>query len=238
MTKEEARGLIASGDYICLYNYYEKGWKIIEIPEFKGEERCYKLIHKKHKDILDAYLADNSVEIEWLNGMKEGYQIWSTFSNFINNYDCKLNYRLATRHGERETAKVLSEIGETLTIKDGDKVYEFEKPDFECELLKVVSGDTVATDIIVGIIKLNNKWIPYIWWNDGISKINDSMYCLTPIKPKWFEVESNFPALIWNEDNNLEVVRGLNDFECLNWNLCKLATNEEIDQLKVNTPHD
>lgn len=50
----------ASGDYILMTPHH-KSWIIVKKPFWDCDN--YKLIHKKHKDILDAYLADNSVEI-------------------------------------------------------------------------------------------------------------------------------------------------------------------------------
>jgi len=51
----------------------------------------FKLIHKKHKDILDAYLADNSVEIEILF---DGAYLQQKDGSFIQYYGETFEYRL------------------------------------------------------------------------------------------------------------------------------------------------
>ena len=77
-------------------------------------------------------------------------------------------------------------VSNTIQIKDGNKVYSFENPDFECELLKVINDDGIATDRIVGIVKHKdlNEWTSRMWWVDGICVDNERMFCLEPIKPK------------------------------------------------------
>lgn len=86
-----------SGKYICIYKEYihledkhNYCWHIKENPLFTniGE---YKLIHKKHKEILDAYLADNSVEIEFSYG---DAIVWDIQEDFISRYTEKKHYRL------------------------------------------------------------------------------------------------------------------------------------------------
>ena len=66
-------------------------------PKF-NEENHYKLISIKHKDILDAYLADNSVGIE-----TSFYSEWQSVSDFIENYEPDLEYRLEERQMSDET---------------------------------------------------------------------------------------------------------------------------------------
>lgn len=58
-----------SGDYISLWkNEFNSpyGWQIAvgDCSSLLVHSQ-HKLIHKKHKDVLDAYLADNSIEIEF-----------------------------------------------------------------------------------------------------------------------------------------------------------------------------
>ncbi len=59
-----------NGDYIAIYkvNQLTKEWIIV--TKFFYDASQYRLIHKKHKDILDSYLADNSVKIEIKCGVK------------------------------------------------------------------------------------------------------------------------------------------------------------------------
>jgi len=83
-----------------------------------------------------------------------------------------------------------------LTIADQDgKVYEFEKPEFECELLKVYKNNKIIGSAC------NANWDdelqPLIWDTNGIVISRDSrMYDLTPIKKEWYKDESNFPMLM------------------------------------------
>lgn len=133
-----------------------------------------------------------------------------------------------------------------LSIKDGDVEYLFEKPDFECELLKVVNSR------IIGYIKPNKcttTIYPMSWFfktGDIIIQYSDQMKFkdsnLTPIKLEtpWYEDEGNFPVIMIDEksfDEPLDCVcRSKEIYEDMckfnkNW---RLLTNEEIDQLKVN----
>jgi len=107
-----------------------------------------------------------------------------------------------------EEAKKISEVvihiplipEETLTITDEDgKVYEFEKPEFECELLGI------ERDLIIGWVKDSQGYLfAYSWCKtNGLDNISTSSndFNLTPIK-QWFEDESNFPALMYNKTDN------------------------------------
>ena len=69
-------------------------WLKTSTPAFIDENH-YKLIHIKHKDILSAWLADNSVEIEFRYGIGTKFEsTWNTSSYFIENYNPDLEYRL------------------------------------------------------------------------------------------------------------------------------------------------
>lgn len=87
----------ASGNYILLF-YNSDSWITKYITSWNYTEDIYKLIHKKHKDILDAYLADNNVRIEFrdTNGsMKEFEHISNCLKgNFIDSYNEDFQYRL------------------------------------------------------------------------------------------------------------------------------------------------
>lgn len=74
------------GNHICISRIFEK-YQVNHCPIF-SKNGSYKLIHKKHKDILDAYLADNSVEIESF------YMTWLNEDNFIGKYNEDFEYRL------------------------------------------------------------------------------------------------------------------------------------------------
>ena len=73
---------------------------------------------------------------------------------------------------------------------------------------------------------------------DGINI--GSAFNLTPyVEPKpWYEIESNFPCLMYSEKQNNSFM-DCKDMEAyLRWNGgnggYRLATNEEIDSLKIN----
>lgn len=82
----------ATNDYICISGktkYQQTKWLVVSNPtQFSFGK--FILIHIKHKPILDAYLADNSVEIQEQSG-----ESWNTLTNFVNYYTESRNYRLA-----------------------------------------------------------------------------------------------------------------------------------------------
>ena len=119
---------------------------------------------------------------------------------------------------------------EVLSIKDGDKVYSFEKPDFECEFWKITKEKPNGRKWVMGYYINSCIQKPAMWLlKDGMC-YEDSDYNLTPIKLKWYEDDrnENIKAIIRRcvnraeEDDSL----GYEDF-------FKMITNEEIDQLKV-----
>ena len=119
---------------------------------------------------------------------------------------------------------------ETISIKDEDgKVYEFEKPRFECELLKVVDGMIVMYyKTILGTMGAR------ILTSDGTS--TDESFSLTPIKPKWYEDESNFPMYITPIDsdsmtNPMILTKPKHYSNIGNPHLWRLATKEEVQSL-------
>lgn len=80
-----------SGDYVLIRNDGE-WYRIIE-PNWRHitKDDILKLIHKKHKKELDAWLEDNSVEIEYRYLSKT---IWSDIGEFIESYNENGEYRL------------------------------------------------------------------------------------------------------------------------------------------------
>lgn len=93
----------ATGGYILLSLscVSKKRYSLVNTPPFWDlEAKYYKLIHKKHKDILDAYLADNDVEIEILGN--DFYAEWADLydvytGNFIDSYNEDFEYRLKSK---------------------------------------------------------------------------------------------------------------------------------------------
>lgn len=80
-----------SGDYICIG--FGEFTRIIENCSFNNPKTSYRLIHKKHSYILDAWLKDNSVEIEWFN--VDGF---CKCKYFIDSYNENYNYRLKQQY--------------------------------------------------------------------------------------------------------------------------------------------
>ena len=107
--------------------------------------------------------------------------------------------------------------------------YGFEKPDFECEILKEYN------DHLVGAVYQNEKYFGTSWnkqgtclQTKGFGYINMD---LTPIKKPWYET-CKFPALVWDEDNDLLVTRTRGEYTALYLNACNPLTNDEIEGLK------
>ena len=107
--------------------------------------------------------------------------------------------------------------------------YGFEKPDFKGEILKEYD------DHLVGAVYQNEKYFGTSWnkqgtclQTKGFGYINMD---LTPIKKPWYET-CKFPALVWDEDNDLFVIRTRGDYTALYLNACNPLTNDEIEGLK------
>ena len=121
----------------------------------------------------------------------------------------------------------------SITAEDGT-VYEFEKPDFQCELLKVYK-DT----IIIGSAcdAYHHSTLQAIsWMTDGCTvKDRDSIYELTPIKKPWYEDESNFPTLLKAQGEYYLETYPLNEGTkvLVKTNKIRLATKEELLALYV-----
>ena len=121
---------------------------------------------------------------------------------------------------------------EIISIEDDiGKVYEFEKPEFDCELLKVIDVHWcvfIVKNESTKVLKINlNNGECY----DNIDFIED--YCLTHIKPKWFEDESNFPVLMIGESyNKCRIARSKWDYLDDVGDDYRLATKKEIQNLQ------
>ena len=212
--------------YICVVQRGNE-WKICVEDSFIDSNNIV-AIHKKHESILNAVLSDNSVEILATLAPKTVSTIKGC--DFISTYNESWDYLLVEK--------------ETLTIKDGDKVYEFEKPDFEIVLDRVVNGKVFG-------FKVEHDLMCF-WDEKGICTVigagvqlvqrfyHNECWNLTPIvkeKP-WYEVESNFPRICWYGNRELEsVIMVKNKVKYLKYiNHAKTLdplTNEEIESLKV-----
>ena len=107
--------------------------------------------------------------------------------------------------------------------------YGFEKPDFECEILKEYNNH------LVGAVYQNEKYFGTSWnkqgtclQTKGFGYINMD---LTPIKKPWYET-CKFPVLVWDDDNDLFVIRTRGEYTALYLNACNPLTNDEIEELK------
>lgn len=114
--------------------------------------------------------------------------------------------------------------------------YGFEKPDFECEILKEYD------DHLVGAVYQNEKYFGTSWnkqgtclQTKGFGYINMD---LTPIKKPWYET-CKFPCIIMADDCMPVVVKHYNDgyvYDFRDNKYCvkswRLFTNDEIEGLK------
>ena len=90
-------------------------------------------------------------------------------------------------------------------------------------------------DHLVGAVYQNEKYFGTSWnkqgtciQTKGFGYINMD---LTPIKKPWYET-CKFPALVWDEDNDLLVTRTRGEYTASYLNACNPLTNDEIEGLK------
>ncbi len=200
-------------------------------------------IHIKHKSILDAYLKDNDVGITYISYNEVG-KYNRLCPDFINNYNEDQVYELKAPIVERlkECWNEAHPAQEYITVPGSDKV--FIKPWFECGLLGV------KDDLIIGWIKDKDGYTYASSWilsNGQYNNHKSTQYDLTPYEQPWYEIESNFPKHIITDDGYFYIAYGMTDAadekhrEFLDASHdricgledCRLATNEEIDSLKV-----
>lgn len=157
----------------------------------------------------------------------------------------------------------LSEYGHTeldglKTIKKSDRIkndfakYGFEMPEFECEILKEINHHQ-----IIGTFKFEG--VDYAsTWNKKTGFCNqDKSFNLTLIKKEWYKNKDNFPCLVYgrweqfipDEDNESyrryfvyiddinELINYFDDLE-KNKSMFRLATNKEIESLKIKDKDD
>ena len=171
-------------------------------PAF-NEENIYKLISVKHKDILDAYLADNSVGIEYEFDEETHHNAgWYKVHYFIEEYNPDLEYRLKEKEDaetllEQSSQSTSSEFSDNSCTSDiglpninSFTAHGFEVPSWEGEILKEVDGT------YIGWSKANHGAIPMCWFKNGSVFLSNSNFELTPIKKEWYEYTENFPCLL------------------------------------------
>lgn len=90
MNLEEMKTKYKSGKYIAITN--NRGfWEKAPTQEALIMWECnHKLIHKKHEDILNAYLKDNNILIEQLDSLNK----WVIKPHFLSEYNELWEYRL------------------------------------------------------------------------------------------------------------------------------------------------
>lgn len=131
---------------------------------------------------------------------------------------------------------VIATQAETISISDGDKVYEFEKPDFNCKLLFYSDNE------IHGVFRNEGSYYSCEWsaitgiaLHSTETVIELSDYNLTPLKKQWYEDESNFKALLFRPKNsNFTIAKNKGQFLNLKLNGWRLATKQERDSLHVS----
>ena len=125
------------------------------------------------------------------------------------------------------TQQELDDMLNNKSKEDMFKQYGFEVPNFDCELLGIVSGPYKKDKFVVGTIKkgiFNN--CPHMWsikyGTCYTSSIASNMYDynLTPIKQPWYET-CKFPVLVWDEDNNLLALRTRGEYTASYLGICK-----------------
>lgn len=117
--------------------------------------------------------------------------------------------------------------------------YGFEVPDFECEIFKEIDCKKY------GIVKDQNEWHTITWNKVGRVLVSSSslakfeLFNLTPLEKPWYEEESNFPCLMYNEKTKYYFV--LNDIDEFSHEFkidkYRLATEEEKQKLFSLTIH-
>lgn len=115
---------------------------------------------------------------------------------------------------------------ETISVTDENgKVYEFEKPEFECELY------AIKQNRIVGFAT-SNMGYGLEWRLDGsiIGRGNSDYLRLTRIKKEWYEDEANFPCWITN-GNSILPAKSKNNYLANAKDGWRLATKEEVETL-------
>jgi len=234
----EMKELYESGDYVCYYYIEVKNiWKKLPSSMQPYMKDTCRLIHKKHKAIADAVVNDSDVKVEFCLRNRECF-----ISDFFLNYEEIYNYRLKHYTLNPDDSRYKEEYRSIEQVCDNPDVNSLKNKSIleENDLLK---GQTISitsddgTVSRVEIIGINGR--------EFSKTLKDSTYTIsiqdkgrtiklfeTPIKTKWHEDESNFPALIVGiNDNKINLIETVKD--CINFNMdnLRLATKQERDSL-------
>lgn len=90
-----------TGNYICInQDCVDFTWEIGTV-DWRGTWDSYKLIHKRHQNILTAFLNNSKTPIKVAIMPADSSIEWKTEPNFIDNYDESNEYKLS-----KETIKM------------------------------------------------------------------------------------------------------------------------------------
>ena len=97
---EDIREKYKTGDYICVVEnrFGGKGYFIKDTGFFK-ENWKYTLVHKKDKEVLDAYLLNNNIDIytnAWADNYQDYYKLSDIFilADFVELYNENYSWKL------------------------------------------------------------------------------------------------------------------------------------------------
>lgn len=89
---------LETGNYKLAYNRNVGGWVECDKKDLENalmEDSHFILVHRKDWQILDAYLKNKGVEIEWYVSHNGYPYVWDDFClDFIKDYDEDCEYRL------------------------------------------------------------------------------------------------------------------------------------------------
>ena len=200
----------ANGDYICLF-FYQKmkvpKWTKTINPMFV-KDHSYKLIHIKHKDILDAYLAYNSVEIQERSGSN-----WNTLTDWFTYYTESRDYRL-----KPQTQYPIFKRNE-----NGEVVCCFGHNDVKLQLGKV-------TQDIGSLVIVKYGWYTASVWNTIPYDAERGLYHLQPV---WFTSKHGYRTIGFYNMSNKNVFNSDGIPWAENNFYCENIEPITLDQLKT-----
>ena len=159
-------------------------------PAF-NEENYYKLVHIKHKQVLEAYLADNNVYI----GRRRDYSHSVGFfkeDNFIENYNPDLDYRL------KEKYNVVTDFNNTYC-----EATELHKNNIE-DSINEISSNSCSSWNKLYFINTANKWTEEFICVPSDSKLQQIYYDTT--KNKWIYTIEKAEPIITNKEEDVKTL--------------------------------
>ena len=150
-----------SGDYIAVWNFPISKWQTIsDFGEFTNDQLNqkdkYKLIHKRHKEVLEHWL--NGGEVEWCTGLiTTGYtrEQWVKVDKFIDKYHEDIDYRIIKQNQQQtRTFSTKKELADALMRGEKWK----DKYGFICYFSEESNNPFFASDGEKGFILDNQQW--------------------------------------------------------------------------------